>query len=176
MSADSELATRRQAARIQKTHAPSPSSGPNLSDLEAQARTELGRILSTISARHGAHSVRLKQFSLGHSSGEIKISFDGPDVWAKVSGSKLDMCSRIRETIEHKYGGHVRVFAEKGSITLTIIFSAIEVARNIFELLTSIGTISEYIIRCIEQSKFDWPPVSAMFSFFESIKRVFLGI
>jgi hypothetical protein len=150
----------------QKTPAPIPPSGPSLREIESKARTQLERVLSNISARHAMHSARLKHFSVGNSSGEIKIVIDGPDVWEKVNDTQQAMCDRIKETIQQKYGGKVQVSSSKGSVTLLIIFSAIEVAKNIFDIATSVGTIVEYTIRCVEQSRFEWPPVATMFTFF----------
>lgn len=126
--------------------------------------------------RHPLHPASVKRFALGLTSVELRIAIGGHAIWSDVEGSRDAMIERLRESLSRKYGGGVSVQAHEGSLTLVIILAGIEAAKAIYEIVSSVHTLTEYVIRCVEQSRFDWPPVTAMFTFFEALKRLFLGV
>lgn len=153
---------------------PEPS-GPTLGEIEARAKRILETQLASISAKHSRHSARLKSIALGHTTGRITISISGEGIWRDISPTKEAMCERIQETLQAKYGGRFEIRVAEGSIEWTIIWAAFETARQIYELVTSINNIVEYIIRCVEQNRMDWPPIASMFTVLEALKKWLLG-
>lgn len=152
------------------------SSGPSLRDIEARAKAQMEAQLTRINSKRSRYAARLKRMSLGVSSGEIRITISGEGVWGDVAATRDALQARIEEALQSKYGGRFDVRVTQGSITITIIYAALETARYVYELVSSLGTIVEYVIRCIEQERWEWPPIASMFTFFESLKKLFLGL
>lgn len=150
--------------------------GIELRDAEARAKTQLNAMLARTSANHTGYSAQLRGLSLGVNSGRITIAIEARDIWNRVSGHEAGLKKRIEDALHEKYGGRFEVEITEGSITIAIIYSALETMRYIYELVASVGTIVEYAIRCIENSRWEWPPIPSVFTFFEALKKLFLGL
>lgn len=150
--------------------------GVELRNAEARAKTQLNAILARSSANHAGYSAQLRSLSLGVRSGRMTIAIEARNIWGRVSGHEAGLKTRIEQALQEKYGGVFEVEITEGSITIAIIYSALETMQHIYNLVTSVGTIVEYTIRCIENSRWEWPPIPSMFTFFESLKKIFLGL
>jgi hypothetical protein len=152
------------------------SSGPSLNEIETNARRRMKAQLDRINARRTRYQASLTTLSLGLASGKITISITGNRNWAEVAAAGPALEARIKESLETRYGGQFEVKVSEGSLTIMILFAALETARYIYDIVSSFGTIVEYVVRCIEQSRLEWPPIAAMFTFLEALKKFFMGI
>lgn len=141
-----------------------------------KARATLAANLNRLEARHPGFRFSLVAFDAAPRQLHIRLRVDAPDIWDKVAASKVLMQERLRSTLQERYGGEVEVSVHAGSILITLLLSAIDVASSIHLVVTTVTSLTDYVARVVEQGRFEWPPVATMFGFFELLKRMFLGI
>lgn len=143
---------------------------------QAKLRQEITRRLDIVMGQHKDFTVDLRQCEVSGKRCSIRVRIEGPVDWNRAIETQDALIARITSSLEAKYKTPVHVSVDKGSLTLLVVFGAIEVAKMIAEVANSVHTIVEYVIRCSTQERWDWPPITAVFSILEAIKRIILGI
>jgi hypothetical protein len=143
--------------------------------MEQRASERLAQGLIELKRKYPGFRLKLDHFSLSTDSATVQIRIEHDDIWESIESTADAMVERLKQSLEAKFGCQAEVCASEGSLTLAIILYGFEAARLAYDFVTSLFTLVEYVIRCVVNERMDWPPIAAMFTFFEALKRFLLG-
>ena len=152
----------------------SQTSPTSLESIRKRANDLLQEKVGRLNRQFPAYKISSKKLSMGLNSAEITIAIDAPAIWRKVRPTKDELEARLEDYLQKKFGKRVQVSVEAGSIEIAVVFAIYDIAKIIFEIVNTMGTLTEYVVRCIDTGRLEWPPFSGILGVFDLV-RSFLG-
>ena len=135
---------------------------------EATLRERLHRVAD----RHPGYSIHLVHFGAASDSASITVTIDHPGIWERVAPTARHLKTRIEQTLGERLGCRATVRLARGSLEISVLLSAIDVASLLHEIVSTISATVDYVAKCIEDEQLHWPPMAMVIGFFGLVRRL----